>query len=96
MDALKKITEGMTGQESAQIIYQNDVNSLTDYIVSYLHPTEGENGTNVYTLNTAVAKIPQDIRKEGMTCTFLSEEGWRSYKYIGATIDGEDWNVTDN
>ena len=31
MDALKKITEGMTGQESAQIIYQNDVNSLTDY-----------------------------------------------------------------
>lgn len=96
MDALKKITEGMTGQESAQIIYQNDVNSLTDYIVSYLHPTEGENGTNVYTLNTAVAKIPQDIRKEGMTCTFLSEEGWRSYKYIGATIDDEDWNVIDN
>ena len=41
MDALKKITEGMTGQESAQIIYQNDVNSLKDYIVSYLHPTEG-------------------------------------------------------
>lgn len=96
MDALKKITEGMTGQESAQIIYQNDVNSLTDYIVSYLHPTEGGNGTNVYTLNTAVAKIPQDIRKEGMTCTFLSEEGWRSYKYIGATIDDEDWNVIDN
>lgn len=96
MDALKKITEGMTGQESAQIIYQNDVNSLTDYIVSYLHPTEGENGTNVYTLNTAVAKIPQDVRKEGMTCTFLSEEGWGSYKYIGVTIDDEDWNVTDN
>ena len=64
--------------------------------MSYLHPTEGENGTNVYTLNTAVAKIPQDIRKEGMTCTFLSEEGWRSYKYIGATIDDEDWNVIDN
>lgn len=94
MDALKKITEGMTGQEVAGIIYQNDVNSLTDYIVSYLHPTEGVNGTNVYTLTTAIAKIPQEIRKEGMTCTFLSINGWGSYKYTGTSIN--DWNTTSN
>lgn len=94
MDALKKITEGMTGQEVAGIIYQNDANSLTDYIVSYLHPTEGVNGTNVYTLTTAIAKIPQEIRKEGMTCTFLSINGWGSYKYTGTSIN--DWNTTSN
>ena len=94
MDALKKITEGMTGQEVAGIIYQNDVNSLTNYIVSYLHPTEGVNGTNVYTLTTAIAKIPQEIRKEGMTCTFLSINGWGSYKYTGTSIN--DWNTTSN
>lgn len=96
MDALNQITEGMTGQEVAQIIYQNDSNSLTDYIVSYLHPTEGVNGTNVYTLTTAIAKIPQDIRKQGITCTFLSINGWLSYKYIGNTITNDNWNTTSN
>lgn len=96
MDALNQITEGMTGQEVAQIIYQNDSNSLTDYIVSYLHPTEGVNGTNVYTLTTAIAKIPQDIRKQGITCTFLSINGWLSYKYIGNTIINDNWNTTSN
>lgn len=94
MDALRKITEGMTGQEVAEIIYQNDTNSLTDYIVSYLHPTEGINGTNIYTLTMAISKIPQDIRKQGMVCTFLSQGGWESYKNIGASIN--DWNITDN
>lgn len=94
MDAFKKITEGMTGQEVAGIIYQNDTNSLTDYIVSYLHPTEGINGTNIYTLTMAISKIPQDIRKQGMVCTFLSQGGWESYKNIGTSID--DWNITDN
>lgn len=96
MDALNQITEGMTGQEVAQIIYQNDSNSLTDYIVSYLHPTEGVNGTNVYTLTTAIAKIPQDIRKQGITCTFLSINGWLSYKYIGNTITNDNWNTISN
>ena len=96
MDALNQITEGMTGQEVAGIIYQNDTNSLTDYIVSYLHPTEGVNGTNVYTLTTAIAKIPQDIRKQGITCTFLSINGWLSYKYIGNTITNDNWNTTSN
>lgn len=96
MDALNQITEGMTGQEVAQIIYQNDSNSLTDYIVSYLHPTEGVNGTNVYTLTTAIAKIPQDIRKQGITCTFLSINGWLSYKYIGNTIINDNWNTISN
>lgn len=94
MDALNQITEGMTGQEVAGIIYQNDANSLTDYIVSYLHPTEGINGTNIYTLTMAISKIPQDIRKQGMVCTFLSQGGWESYKNIGTSID--DWNITDN
>lgn len=96
MEALKKITEGMTGQESAQIIYQNDANALSDYIVSHFHPTGGEGGTNVYTLSTAVVKIPQDIRKIGMTCTFLSSGGWQSYKYIGTTAEDKDWETTDN
>ena len=86
----------MTGQESAQIIYQNDANALSDYIVSHFHPTGGEGGTNVYTLSTAVVKVPQDIRKIGMTCTFLSSGGWQSYKYIGTTAEDKDWETTDN
>lgn len=86
----------MTGQESAQIIYQNDANALSDYIVSHFHPTGGEGGTNVYTLSTAVVKIPQDIRKIGMTCTFLSSGGWQSYRYIGTTAEDKDWETTDN
>ena len=44
---------------------------LTEYNVSLWHPTDGIDGTNRYTLSTAVQKIPFDIRKIGVKCLFV-------------------------
>ena len=44
---------------------------LTEYNVSLWHPTGGIDGTNKYTLSTAIQKIPFDIRKIGVKCLFV-------------------------
>lgn len=48
------------------------VNSLlTEYNVSANHPTEGINGTNIYTFEKAIVKIPATMRNGGVKCVFL-------------------------
>lgn len=49
------------------------VNSLfTEYNVSANHPTEGVNGTNIYTFETAIVKVPATMRNGGVKCVFLA------------------------
>ena len=55
--------------------------------VSNLFPTGGTNGTNKYTLESAIAKIPTDLRIVGIKCSFLSDAGTvEEWVYQGGTF----------
>ena len=55
--------------------------------VSNLYPTGGTDGTNKYTLASAIAKIPTDLRTVGLKCSFLGEDGTlESWEYQGGTF----------
>ena len=41
--------------------------------VSKIYPTGGIDGTNKYTLETAIAKVPASLRNVGIKCSFLNE-----------------------
>ena len=43
--------------------------------MSKIFPTGGIDGTNKYTLETAIAKIPASLRSVGIKCSFLDEGG---------------------
>ena len=47
----------------------------TEYNVSLFHPTEGIDGGNKYTLETAIAKVPAELRNVGIKCSFLDDAG---------------------
>ena len=50
------------------------IKGTTEYNVSVQHPTGGISGTNKYTLETAVQKIPQEFRNVGIKCSFIGED----------------------
>lgn len=55
--------------------------------VSNLFPTGGTNGTNKYTLESAITKIPTDLRIVGIKCSFLDDAGdTESWEYKGGTF----------
>ena len=49
--------------------------NITEFNVSSRFPTGGIDGTNKYTLETAIAKIPESLRTVGIKCSFLNEDG---------------------
>ena len=54
----------------------NHINKITtEYNVSLFHPTDGVDGGNKYTLETAIAKVPAELRNVGLKCSFLDEGG---------------------
>ena len=54
--------------------------------VSNLFPTGGSNGTNKYTLASAIAKIPTDLRTVGIKCSFINEANQLEiWEYQGGT-----------
>ena len=61
--------------------------------VSNLYPTGGTDGTNKYTLASAIAKIPTDLRTVGIKCSFLSDAGTvEEWVYQGGTFTNtESW-----
>lgn len=59
----------------------------TEYNVSLFHPTEGIDGGNKYTLETAIAKIPNSLRNVGIKCSFLNEGGMvETWMYLSGTF----------
>ena len=57
---------------------------ITEINVSTLFPTEGINGTNKYTLQTAIAKVPQKYQRKGMVCSFIDiSNKLQHYYYVG-------------
>lgn len=53
---------------------------VSEYNVSVNHPTSGIDGSNKYTLSSAIALVPEKYRSIGIKCSFLNEDG-----------DGECW-----
>lgn len=56
-----------------------DASKLIEEVnVSKIYPTGGIDGTNKYTLDTAIAMIPASLRNVGIKCSFINEAGnWR-------------------
>lgn len=50
-------------------------NSIMEYNVSKFYPTSGIGGTNKYTLETAIALVPEKYRSIGIKCVFVNEVG---------------------
>lgn len=59
--------------------------------ISTLYPTEGKNGSNEYTLETAITKVPLEYRVDGLKVTFVNEEqDIESWEYNGMS-----WNISN-
>ena len=55
--------------------------------VSKIYPTGGTGGTDKYTLEAAVAKIPESLRSVGIKCSFTGEGGLpQTWVYMGGTF----------
>ena len=65
--------------------------------VSKIFPTGGIDGTNKYTLETAIAMIPASLRNVGIKCSFLNDTGTpQTWEWMGGTFtDGESWLRAD-
>lgn len=48
---------------------------VSEYNVSVNHPTSGIDGSNKYTLSSAIALVPEKYRSIGIKCSFLNESG---------------------
>jgi len=66
----------------------NHINKITtEYNVSLFHPTDGVDGGNKYTLETAIAKIPTSLRNVGIKCSFINEANkLETRKFIGIIV----------
>lgn len=66
---------------------------VTEYNVSNHFPTGGIDGTNRYTLETAIAKIPASLRTVGIKCSFINEGGKpETWEWQGGTFtDTNSW-----
>lgn len=67
--------------------------------ISTLYPTNGESGTNKYTLAGAIAQVPAEYRKAGLNISFKNsddEEDWVKYQFLGTYRYESDWLNTNN
>ena len=55
--------------------------------VSKIFPTGGIDGTNKYTLETAIAMIPASLRSVGIKCSFIGDSGTpETWQHMGGTF----------
>lgn len=75
------------GNATNSVMSQKAVTDLvTEYNVSKRFPTGGIDGSNKYTLESAIAKIPRGLRNAGIKCSFLDEGGNPEiWEYQGGT-----------
>lgn len=59
-------------------------NFIMEYNVSKFYPTRGIGGTNKYTLETAIALVPEQYRSVGIKCSFVNEDdNGECWEYVG-------------
>lgn len=52
--------------------------------ISNIYPTDGTDGSNKYTLETAIAKVPAELRNVGIKCSFINDLGiLETWEYRG-------------
>ena len=56
------------------------MNYITEYNVSVQHPTSGIDGSNKYSLEGAIAQVPQELRNIGLKVSFI--RGWVWSRFI--------------
>ena len=83
-----QLQKRVTNVEEEVMSQGGDIAELQRFIeevnVSKIFPTGGIDGTNKYTLETAIAKIPASLRNVGIKCSFLDEGGeLETWEYIG-------------
>lgn len=82
---------------STKAVYDGNNKSLDDILeeayknfnelnISILYPTNGEEGTDRYTLNGAIAQVPSKYRKVGLKVSFVNEKNIiESWEYSGSS-----------
>lgn len=81
--ALKKYigTGGGTGGSTDYMNY------ITEYNVSVQHPTSGIDGSNKYSLEGAIAQVPQELRNIGLKVSFINSDGKvETWEFQGGTF----------
>lgn len=67
------------------------MNYITEYNVSVQHPTSGIGGSNKYSLEGAIAQVPQELRNIGLKVSFINSNGkvetWEFDEGIFTNID---------
>lgn len=72
------------------------MNYITEYNVSIQHPTSGIDGSNKYSLEGAIAQVPQELRNIGLKVSFINSAGkvetWEfqggAFTNIGSWVQG--------
>lgn len=92
--ALKKYigTGGGTGGSTDYMNY------ITEYNVSVQHPTSGIGGSNKYSLEGAIAQVPQELRNIGLKVSFINSDGKvETWEFQGGTFtDVDGWKQIPN
>lgn len=57
---------------------------ITEYNVSVQHPTSGIDGSNKYSLEDAIAQVPQELRNTGLKMSFINSDGEvETWEFLG-------------
>ena len=66
---------------------------ITEYNVSVQHPTSGIDGSNKYSLEGAIAQVPQELRNIGLKVSFINSDGKvETWEFQGGTFtDVDGW-----
>lgn len=65
----------------------NYMNYITEYNVSVQHPTSGIDGSNKYSLEGAIAQVPQELRNIGLKVSFINSDGKvETWEFQGGTF----------
>lgn len=74
-----EVEDGANNTERVGGMLEDIVESMKlgtcEFNVSSFYPTSGISGGNKYTLETAIAQVPAELRSSGLTVSFLNESG---------------------
>ena len=86
-------TAALVGEQLLQMVnkqqeeHQQRVKGTTEYNVSVHHPTSGTDGTNRYTLETAIVQVPPELRNVGLKVSFINSDGKvETWEFQGGTF----------
>ena len=92
-------TAALVGEQLLQMVNKQQeesrerVKGITEYNVSVHHPTSGTDGTNRYTLETAIVQVPPELRNIGLKVSFINSAGKvETWEFQGGTFtDVDGW-----